>query len=66
MDSNALQILDLFLTSGVLIILVGVGVKYGRLIQKVEGICKDQVALWTSHRELDRKVFDHIIKGEKD
>ncbi len=62
---NFLQILNVLLTSGVLIVLIGAAVKYGQLTQEVKTIGKDQDALWVSHKDLDGKFFEHISKERK-
>lgn len=50
MDSNLLQIVNILLSSGVLIGVIAVAVRFGRLEQKVEG-----------HGERMNRVEDHIF-----
>lgn len=57
-----LDYLNIALTSGVLIVLIGAAVKYGQLTEKVDNLSVSHSNLWKSHKELDNKVFTHITK----
>lgn len=54
---DILQWINVLLTGGVLVTLIGAGIAYGRLSQKVETNSDDIKNLWKSHSKLEERVY---------
>lgn len=56
--NDFLQLLNIGLTSGVLIMLIGAAVAYGKLTQKVDNLDRSTLELWDRHNRLN----DHVLE----
>lgn len=60
--NDFLQLLNIVLTSGVFMLLVGAAVAYGRLVQKVETHDGQIKEIWERHNKLNDVV---LMEGRK-
>jgi len=58
MVDQFLQLLNIGLTSGVLLLLIGAAVKYGKLQERVDSHSEAITNLWQNHNRLEDKLFE--------
>ena len=57
MSNDFLQLVNIGLTSGVLVLLIGIAVAYGKLVQKVDGHGDAINNLWKSYSKLEDRLY---------
>lgn len=61
LTQQTLQLINILLTGGVLVALLGAAVAYGRLTQKVEVHDRDIANLWDAHANTTKRI-DAIVE----
>lgn len=63
--NETLQLVNIALTGGVLVALIGAAVKYGRLVEKVDTHDREIFKLRDSHHDIRNVIMEHIGKTER-